>query len=399
MTGLGAQPVRARVLIVDDDEVSRVAVAAALRDSCNEIAFAASGPDALDLARQWEPDVIILDLMMPEIDGLETCRRLRVDPVVAPTRVFILTSVEDPSARLTAFEAGADEFLHKPIHRAEALARIRSIARLNRYRALLEENRRLHALVPHAPHQAGSPRPGTELRESLERALASVHLALQPIFSVREGQAPAPFAQEALLRSEEPLFSSPSALVDAASAVGCLPRLGAEIRHRASQAIAGLAPEVLLFVNLTAAELDDDSLTALDAPLLPHASRVVLELTEREPLEGVRDVRSRIATLRALGFRFAIDDLGAGYSSLNSFAVVEPEFVKLDRMLVTGLAGDPVRRTIIGSILALCRQLGIALIAEGVETEPEREALLGLGIELLQGYLFGRPRALGAQNK
>jgi EAL domain-containing protein (putative c-di-GMP-specific phosphodiesterase class I) len=104
-------------------------------------------------------------------------------------------------------------------------------------------------------------------------------------------------------------------------------------------------------------------------------------------------VRERIARLREMGFRIAIDDIGAGYSGLNSFAMVQPDIVKLDITLVRGVDNDPVKRKLVRLLGDLCRDLGILVVAEGVETPDERDTLVELGCDLLQGYLFARPGA------
>jgi EAL domain-containing protein (putative c-di-GMP-specific phosphodiesterase class I) len=96
--------------------------------------------------------------------------------------------------------------------------------------------------------------------------------------------------------------------------------------------------------------------------------------------------------LRALGFQVAIDDLGEGYAGLTSLARVQPEFVKLDMSLVRGVDQLAANRRIVRSTLRLCRELHANVIAEGVETNAERDALVGLGCDLLQGYLFARPQ-------
>src|SRR5207253_1157687 len=101
--------------------------------------------------------------------------------------------------------------------------------------------------------------------------------------------------------------------------------------------------------------------------------------------------RARFDRLREQGFRIALDDLGAGYASLSTFVKLQPELVKLDMSLVRGLHEDFTKQSLVRSITNLCSQLGIAVIAEGVETEEERVALLDLGADLLQGYLFAKP--------
>jgi EAL domain-containing protein (putative c-di-GMP-specific phosphodiesterase class I) len=127
------------------------------------------------------------------------------------------------------------------------------------------------------------------------------------------------------------------------------------------------------------------------APLTAIARRVVLEITDRASLEAIKDVDSRVARLRELGFRIAIDDLGAGYSGLSTFARLEPEFVKLDISLVRNIHNHPVNRRLVRSITALCKDMGIVVLAEGIEVVEERDAVVELGCDLLQGYLIAKP--------
>src|SRR5207245_7558839 len=135
-------------------------------------------------------------------------------------------------------------------------------------------------------------------------------------------------------------------------------------------------------------ELLDEALFDPTEPLSQLARRVVLEITERASLDDIRDVRDRVKQLRSLGFRIAIDDLGAGYAGLTSFAHLEPEVVKVDMSLIRGIDQSPLKQKLLGSIVALCRDLGIEIIAEGIETAAERDALIRLGGDLCQGYLF-----------
>jgi len=98
-----------------------------------------------------------------------------------------------------------------------------------------------------------------------------------------------------------------------------------------------------------------------------------------------------LAYYRAEGFRVALDDLGSGYSSLNLLAALRPDFVKLDMELAREVAVDPLRRSLVEALVRTAHEYGIQVIAEGVETVESARVLAGLGIRLLQGYLFGRP--------
>jgi EAL domain-containing protein (putative c-di-GMP-specific phosphodiesterase class I) len=230
-------------------------------------------------------------------------------------------------------------------------------------------------------------------RASLEVRFSSgldlMWMAFQPI--VEWGQRRI-FGYEALLRSEEPLMKNPAHMLDAAERLGRVHELGRAIRAMVARvAVSPESPAVKLFVNLHSADLNDDELYSPKSPLSKIATRVVLEMTERASLQGVKNVSQCVAKLKALGFQIAIDDLGAGYAGLTSFTQLEPEVAKLDMSLVRGIDADSRRQSIVRSIKRLCDELGMVVIAEGVETVTERDMLASLGCDLLQGYLFARP--------
>ncbi len=149
-------------------------------------------------------------------------------------------------------------------------------------------------------------------------------------------------------------------------------------------------------MNIHPLDLADEVLLGFDDPLAPRAGDVVLEITERASLEGIPDFRTRVLSLRDMGYKIAVDDLGAGYAGLNTFAALEPDVVKLDMTLVRNCHQEPVKRKLIGSMAALCKDLGMQVVAEGIETVAERGAVVDLGCDLLQGYLLGRPARLPA---
>jgi EAL domain-containing protein (putative c-di-GMP-specific phosphodiesterase class I) len=108
-------------------------------------------------------------------------------------------------------------------------------------------------------------------------------------------------------------------------------------------------------------------------------------------LDHIPEVQGKVAQLRDLGFRIALDDLGAGYAGLTSFTQLEPEFVKLDMSLIRDVHTTPMKQKIVRSMVSLCHDLGKLVVAEGIETTAERDFLIDLGCDLLQGYLFARP--------
>jgi two-component system, cell cycle response regulator len=138
------------ILIVDDEPLGRETVAALLQSQGYQLRFATSGPEALAQASACPPDLILLDVMLPGMDGFEVCRRLRADPHLGDVPVILLTALDDRDSRLQGIEAGADDFVSKPFDRVELRARVHTITRLNRYRRLLAERAKFEWVVEHA---------------------------------------------------------------------------------------------------------------------------------------------------------------------------------------------------------------------------------------------------------
>ena len=138
------------ILIVDDELGGRKTLEALLKAEGFNLIFAASGAEALDKAAEFAPDLVLLDVMMPGMDGFEVCRRLRADPFLAEVPVIMVTALDDRDSRLLGIEAGADDFVSKPLDRNELRARVRTTTRLNRYRRLLLERTKFEWVVEQA---------------------------------------------------------------------------------------------------------------------------------------------------------------------------------------------------------------------------------------------------------
>ncbi len=198
-------------------------------------------------------------------------------------------------------------------------------------------------------------------------------------------------AYEALVRNDESTLARPPELISAAERLGRLTELGRRIRAQVAAAAATLPGDIQIFVNLLPTDLNDPELLSLSAPLSQIADRVVLEITEREPLTVVSGLQKRLNRLRMLGYRIAVDDLGEGHAGLNAFVQLQPDIVKLDRCLIHEIDQNHTRRSVVGGMIELCSKMKIQLIAEGIETPEERDVLVTLGGDWLQGYLFARP--------
>src|SRR5688572_4083860 len=127
------------ILIVDDDTAGQITLESILDGQGYHLEFAENGALALEKIERLFPDIILLDVMMPGMDGFEVCRRIRATPSIAEIPVIMLTALDDKKSLMSGLEAGADDYLTKPYDRYELLARLMGITRLNRYRKLVDE--------------------------------------------------------------------------------------------------------------------------------------------------------------------------------------------------------------------------------------------------------------------
>ncbi len=375
------QPQRERdgVLVVDDCPITRRAIRRVLNDFM--VMDADNAGAALDVLGQGRNHVqaILCDLHLGDGDsGLGLLRRLRDDDVDLP--FVLLTGGPDMQTAIEAVELGAFGYLTKPFDHQQL---VDIVARATHERRLVEAERR--------SSHCGS-RPGTLIRleSQLDLALASLTMAYQPIVSVPEKKT---VGFEALLRSSEPSLPHPGAVLDAAERLDRIWDVGSTVRSRVQADLDTYRPQGLLFLNLHPNELMDQRLLDESEPIVSRASGVVLELTERQLIDDPALALRRVSVLRERGYAIAIDDLGAGYASLNVFAALRPEYVKLDMALVQAVNENPFTRELIRAINRLCVDQGIVVVAEGVETSEQRDTLLELGCEIMQGYLFARPAA------
>jgi EAL domain-containing protein (putative c-di-GMP-specific phosphodiesterase class I) len=368
------------VLVVDDEGEVRRGIVRTLTAAGHVVQDADYGHEAVRLVETRHFDVVVSDVKMPDLDGLQLLREIREQDLDVP--VILITGAPDVGAAAEAVHYGAFRYLTKPVPPAELVEMVEHAVAMHQMARMRREALNLvGGDVRGAGDRAG-------LEATFERALDSMWLAYQPIVNASERTL---YGYEALLRSAEPALPGPMAVLDAASKLGRLFELARKIRARASGEIQGAVNTAMLFVNLHPRDLIDDSLYDPAAPLSAIADRVILEITERASLDEVADLPARVTSLREMGFRIAVDDLGAGYSGLSSFAQLEPELVKLDMTLVRDVHRSRTKSKLIRSIAAVCRDLEIRLVAEGVESQEELDTLVSLGCDLLQGYHLAKP--------
>jgi EAL domain-containing protein (putative c-di-GMP-specific phosphodiesterase class I)/DNA-binding response OmpR family regulator len=528
------------ILVVDDEEDLRRLLVLALHRNDFEVLEAATGEAALEILRMRPVDVLVLDMGLPGMSGVDVVRALRLRPETATLPVLLMTGSGTSASVIEGLEGGADDFLAKPVRLDELVARVRAHLRSRvAWSGLVEDELRVRTSVVGAlGHMALSSDPEAVAEavvnevarrtdcQFIEVLQLSSGDRLQPLatytrdtgairggtalpvrrggFLVAKGrQGPwvdqpvrtpsdvdSPFWDTRLgLVAGAPIYAGDTlvglliigtagetpgsfhdrpakmmaAAIDYASILTAvagtaladrretgaeLARLGQQLAVRAFHAVFqpivdletrsvvghealtrfddGTPPDVR-FADAARLGLGDEfELAALETALAEASSlpagtflslnlspavalasgdrlrdmlsgvdrTIVIELTEHVAIADYKLLRDSIKSLGDV--QIAVDDAGAGYASLRHILELRPAFAKLDISLVRGIDGDDLRQAMAAGMQYYALRTGCRLVAEGVETELEASALQALGIELGQGYLFGRPERLPA---
>jgi EAL domain-containing protein (putative c-di-GMP-specific phosphodiesterase class I)/DNA-binding response OmpR family regulator len=534
-------PAPATILLVDDDSGVRGLVALALRREGFEVLEAGGGQAALDVVQTESVDLVVMDVGMPAMSGTEVVRTLRARSETATLPIVLITGSGDENSVIEGLEAGADDFLPKPVRLDELVARVRAhLRKQGAWSTALEYELRTrasvvaalgHLTISSVPVEAaeaiigelakrtdsdfvavqqvaaggqvqelatysrslGLQRGGSALaprhaRDVVARARAGPWV--EEIKPLESGERTAAFAAAALqLAIGAPIYAGDdlvglltigvgreagkvsqmrrtrllAAAIDYASTVSTMAgsafayqRSVAATRARlrrvltarefhavfqpiveletgwvvgyealtrfddgtapdirfAEAATVGLGPDFELATIRSAldaaARLPSDGFLSLNVSpefvlhggrrfrrLIKESTRpLILELTEFAAIDDYRLVRGALARLDHVGV--AVDDAGAGYASLRHILELRPTYAKLDISLVRGIDGDELRQALAAGLQYFGLRSGFRIIAEGVESHEEADVLRRLGIELAQGYLFGRPEPANA---
>jgi EAL domain-containing protein (putative c-di-GMP-specific phosphodiesterase class I) len=376
--GAESDPKESTILVVEDDPAVAQTIVRILSTEWNT-SSARNGREALEAFQAGDFDVLVTDLQMPGMGGLALLERVRQLSEDLP--VILMTGNPSIETAIEAVELRAFKYLSKPFAANDLKAVVRDAVR----HARMARIRREALEVASQP----DPRNVDQHWAELEKARNSLWIAYQPIVD----RALTVVGYEGLLRWRVGSFEGPVELLSIAQHLGLDEELGRQIRHLAPKPFA-TRPDLRLFLNVDAHQIGRPYLETRDDALAGMADRTVLELTEHNSLKGIGGLESTVLELKSIGYGLAVDDLGAGYSGLSSFAQIGPNYVKLDRNLVSGVARQPDRQRVINGINRLCHELDIRVIAEGVEERQDLEMLLDLGCDFLQGYLIGRPQPL-----
>lgn len=223
---------------------------------------------------------------------------------------------------------------------------------------------------------------------------SQISVLFQPIVDLVSGQI---FGVEALSRGPAGSpFENPAALFPAAEQSGCLFQIEHVCREKAIAVAASNELKAKLFLNINPQIINDQNfepgVTMRSLQRLGfNPNNIVFEITERQAISDYGSFCRALGHYRRQGFLVAVDDAGAGYSSLQAISELKPDFVKLDMSLVRDLNANPVRLAICEALIGVSRRIGARVIAEGIESGEELRTVAGLGADYGQGYFLARP--------
>jgi EAL domain-containing protein (putative c-di-GMP-specific phosphodiesterase class I)/FixJ family two-component response regulator len=378
-----------RVLIAEDDPEFRAVLAELVAEdhSLRLVAAASDAAEAAVLAEREHPDVALVDVRMPAGGGVNATERIRA---LSPrTRVIALTAHTDPSLVLEMLRAGAVGYVMKgsPMH--DLLEAIHGSMRgesslagpvardvVSELAARLERQRR---------HEDEFGRRRRRIRSALDggRPVA----VFQPVVRLEDGGV---VGVEALARFDAALIESPISWFEEADTVDMRLELELAAVRAAVLAAQELADEVWVSLNVSPnTALHHDRLIQALSPI-PH-NRLVVEITEQAQVEDYDELNVALGHLREVGVRIAVDDAGAGYASLRHILRLEPDVIKLDKSLVRNVHRDRPRRALATALISFAAEIGATIVAEGIESAEELDALRDLGVTFGQGYHLARP--------
>ena len=369
-----------KVLVVDDNDLVLSSLIRILKQEGYFVDGASDGMEAMELINCKEYDVVLSDISMPGMTGTELLRNIRRKDLDVP--VILITGVPALETAMEAIELGAMRYLQKPVASPQLKEVVSYAVQMHRLAKLK------HAALDllGTAGQRITDRAGMEA--SFNKGMEAMWVAYQPLVQCAPQRL---YGYEALLRTSEPTIPHPGEFFRMAEQLDRVHELGRTIRASVAGTIDQAPSDVHLFVNLHPTDLLDDDLYSLRAPLSKVAPRIVLEITERASIDRIKDVRDRVSRLKEMGFRVAVDDLGAGYAGLTSLAHLEPEVAKLDMSLIRDIDQNNTKAELVRSLADVCGKLNMMVVAEGIETSAERDTVTDFGCDILQGFLLGKP--------
>ena len=386
----GAADDAIRVLIADDEPELRIALADLLEheDRLTLIGSAGDATEAIQIAVEERPDVALVDVKMPEGGGAHAAREIiRVSP---DTRVIALSAFEDRPTVLEMLRAGAVGYLVKGMAGDEIVGSIRKVVAGGASLSSEVIAGIVQELTFQLQREDAQRRTLDARRTEIQRFVGGEGLSMvfQPIVELASRVT---VGYEALARFLSFPLRPPDEWFAEAVALELGVALEASAIEQALRELPNIPDDAYLAVNCSQRAAE----TAEIAELLdPHAPRIVLEITEHEAVEDYDGLVAALQPLRDRGLRVAIDDAGAGFASLQHTLRIAPDIVKLDLSITRDIDRERAKRALATALTSFADEMSMTMIAEGIETAEELEALMELGIRFGQGFFLAEPGPL-----
>jgi EAL domain-containing protein (putative c-di-GMP-specific phosphodiesterase class I)/CheY-like chemotaxis protein len=380
-----------RVGIADDDPDVRSALADLVSlDPDLELAGQAADADgAVSVAEEHRPDVFLVDVRMPG-GGPQAARGIH--EVSPQTRIVAFSAHEDRHTVLEMIRSGAVAYITKGTGAGDVLT---AISRAMAGQSTLSPEvsaKVVHELSVRLQTQEHEDRRRRDSVDRIQEVLqtpGALTLVFQPIFDL---PTRAVVGVEALSRFTIPPPRTPDAWFRDAAEVGMANLLEGAAAGSALAGLPQLPGGAYLAINLSPATIVDPLFAGVfgDAPV----DRVVVEITEHARVDDYDLLARALRPYRERGLRLAVDDAGSGYAGLRHIIRLAPDILKLDLDLTRGIGEDRARRAMAAALITFGEEMGLTIVAEGIETTKELDALQALDVPCGQGYLLGRPGPL-----
>jgi EAL domain-containing protein (putative c-di-GMP-specific phosphodiesterase class I)/CheY-like chemotaxis protein len=377
-----------RVTIADDEDAIRTALTSLLSSDPGIVVVgeASDAQGAIELAASLHPAVALLDVRMPEGGGPRAASEItRHSP---DTRVIALSALEDADSILEMMDAGADGYVSK----ADDIEKIaEAIHRWGDDPAALVDARRERAPMQEMLRDTGWIERRRERSERIRAVMQAggPRLIYQPLIDLTDGRC---IGVEALSRFDALPHRAPDKWFAEADLEGLRVEMELIAVRSALDDLDRLDPDAFLSVNVSPVTCCAPELRGTIERSQPE--RVVLEITEHTPVTDYRELSACLAPLRTRGVRLAIDDTGAGFSSLSHVLGLAPELIKLDIDVCRNIEADETREALVRALADFASHIGADIVAEGIESPAQLFALRDAGVRYGQGFYFGRPQSL-----
>lgn len=369
-----------RILLVDDDKSVSQMLTMLLETRGYDVQTAYSGVEALQKASETT-DLILLDLILPDEEGFDICRKLKEQERTANVPIIILSARVLSGDIVEGLYLGADDYLTKPFEYEELVARMEAVMRRG------------------SIFQGGATKitKDDEIVRELRKIIEEERIIpfYQPIYLLKPFKL---FGLEALCRPKtESLLANPEMLFKVAVQYGFYQDLEMLSWKKAIEYAADFITNEFLFLNCNPYLVEGPKFLSIKS-LFENSGlkvgNVILEITERSEVGNFKEFYTQLERFREHGFKFAVDDVGGGYASLESIVETKPEVVKIDRHIINNLENDPYKRSIVKFVVAFCKENNIFSIAEGIETKENLLKIMELGVDAAQGYYLSKPKPI-----